>query len=80
MIPLATIRFNHLFIECGCGHKSVVPVAELLKRLSREADVHSVVASARCTQCGKKGGGDFRIIHICDASQIAPDKKSSASF
>lgn len=52
---LSTIDDMLLSLECSCGHRAVIPVADLLKRMPDEAVVQDVVDAARCRSCGCRG-------------------------
>jgi hypothetical protein len=59
---LATISQHHLFLECACGHGSLVSVSEALQLLGNSACIRDVNKRARCGACGAKTVTDMRIV------------------
>jgi len=64
MTTLASIRTNHLSLECPCGHQELIPVSYLLETLDGQTDVTTVVKNARCSLCKSKGLATFRIVFV----------------
>lgn len=52
---LSTIDDMLLSLECSCGHRAEIEVAELIPRMDEEATVQDVVDAARCRACGCRG-------------------------
>jgi len=52
-------------LQCRCGHSKLVPVKELIGRLSLTATIYEVARKAKCSHCGIKGAVDFRLHYVC---------------
>lgn len=53
---LTSIDDMVLSLECSCGHRASVNVADLLPKLAADATVQDVLDRARCRACGARGG------------------------
>lgn len=52
---LSTINDMVLPLECSCGHRASIRMAELLPTMPEEATVQTVTDRAKCRACGSRG-------------------------
>lgn len=62
MTALRTLRNHLLYLECNCGHRGMVAVADLIPVHGEEATIDQVRRAARCSRCRLKGAPDLRIV------------------
>ena len=65
MTQLQIIGNNDMSLECRCGHKKLVFVNELIKRLSPSTKVYENVRQTKCSNRDTKGAYDFRLLYFC---------------
>ncbi len=54
---LSTINDMILSLECSCGHRASIRIAELLPKMPEETSVQDVIDRAKCRVCGAYGSG-----------------------
>lgn len=62
-----------LSLECTCGHRATLAVAEPLPKVSEEAAIQDVVDRSRCRACDARGANAVPYVRIVYANQQRAD-------
>ena len=74
MTQLKTIINNHMSLECRSGHRRLLSVKELIKRLSLTATIYKVVIKSKRSHSDTKGAVDFRLLYVCRTKEeVSPE-------
>ena len=69
MIQLRTISHNHMALEFRCGHRKLVSVQEMIRRLNPNAAIYEVARKAKYSHCVTKGAAHFRLLYVCGRNE-----------
>ena len=58
---------GHIWMaKCKCGHLAPLPVASLIARYGELYAVEQAMFRVRCTDCGKAGTAEVKLIRLCE--------------